>query len=279
MTPRRLLLALCWAWLALVVALPLGIVLVLAFARAAPGLPPFELAFSGGNFSLLVADGFYLRAFVRSLGIAALATMLCLLLGYPLAYGLSRAPAAWRGALLTAVMLPFWTGFLLRVSAWIGLLREDGWINAALGALGVPGAPFPLLYSELAMQLGLVHVYLPFLVLPLYARLSAREVALEEAASDLGAGKWTVFRRVTLPLSLPGVAAGSALVFIPVCGEYVVPELLGGPGAETLGRVLWAEFFANRDWPMAAALAVAMLFVLLLPLALWRWRAGREMAG
>jgi putrescine transport system permease protein len=174
--------------------------------------------------------------------------------------------------LLLLVMLPFWTGFLLRISAWIGLLREGGWLDTALNLFGLPQAH--LLYTPAAMLIGVTYAYLPFMVLPLYARLSKRDPLLEDAAADLGASPAVTFLRVTLPLSMPGVLAGLALVFIPATGEYVIPELLGGPGAQTLGRALWNEFFSDRDWPLAAALATAMLAALLVPMVLLRARAN-----
>ena len=264
-----------WAWLAAFLLAPLAIALVIAFAEARMGVPPFALGFHPGNFALLVADGFYISAAWRSVQVAGISTLACLLIGYPMAFAITRAPARWRHALLTLAILPFWSGFLLRISAWIGLLRDDGWINAALVSLDVPGAPFVLLYTPFAMYVGIAYAYLPFMVLPLYARLSQRDVALEEAAADLGATPWQVFRRVTFPLSLPGVWAGIMLVFIPATGEFVIPELLGGPGAQTLGRVLWDEFFTNRDWPLAAALAVTLLVILLLPAGWWQVRQGR----
>jgi len=265
-----------WAWLAAFLLAPLGIVFVIAFAGHGMGVPPFTIGFHPENFALLVADGFYLSAAARSVQVAGISTLVCLLIGYPMAFAITRAPARWRHALLTLAILPFWSGFLLRISAWIGLLRDDGWINAALVALGVPGAPFVLLYTPFAMYVGIAYAYLPFMVLPLYARLSQRDVALEEAAADLGATPWQVFRRVTFPMSLPGVWAGIMLVFIPAMGEFVIPELLGGPGAQTLGRVLWDEFFTNHDWPIASALAVALLVILLVPAGWWQYRQGRE---
>jgi putrescine transport system permease protein len=195
---------------------------------------------------------------------------LCLLIGYPMALAIARASEQWRSLLLLLVMIPFWTGFLLRIVAWIGLLGDQGWINAVLLGVGVIQAPLHMLYTRFAMYVGMVYCYLPFMVLPLYARLSKQDPALEEAAADLGSTPLVVFLTVTLPLSLPGIAAGLALVFMPTVGEYVIPELLGGPAAQTVGRALWNEFFANHDWPMAAALANALLIGLLLPLGLLR---------
>ena len=257
---RILFLTLSWSWLALLSLAPLGFVLAIALARTADGVPPFRFAMAWDNFSLVLTDPIYRAAFGISLRTAFVTTALCLAIGYPVALAIARAAERWRGPLLLALMVPFWTGFLMRINAWIGMLRHDGWINAALGFLGV--APIRLLYTDTALYIGMVYTYLPFMVLPLYARLAKLDPELSEAASDLGASPWIVFLRVTLPLSLPGVAAGVALVFIPAVGEYVIPELLGGPGARLVGRVLWEEFFQNRDWPMAAALAWGLLIVL-----------------
>ena len=262
-----------WAWLLVSVALPLLVVAALSFSTPVAGVPPFSPLLAApdpASYRLLVEDTFYLNAGLKSLQVAGVASACCLALGYPMALGIARAPVRWRSLLLLLVMLPFWTGFLLRVTAWIGLLRDEGWVNWALGLVGV--GPFRLLYTDFAMYLGVAYAYLPFMILPLYARLSRRDVSLEEAAADLGASRPVVFWTVTWPLSLPGVAAGLALVFIPAMGEYVIPELLGGPGAQTIGRALWNEFFANHDWPTAAAVATALLGALLVPMALLRAR-------
>lgn len=266
---RAWVLAPVWAWLLALVAAPVVIVAALSFSTSIPGVPPYTpllTAPDGSNYATLVADFYYGSATVQSIILAALASVLCLLIGYPMALAIARAPEQWRSLLLLLVMLPFWTGFLLRITAWIGLLRDGGWLDTALALVGV--GPAHLLYTRTAMAIGVTYAYLPFMILPLYARLSKRDSALEDAAADLGAGPWTTFRTVIWPQSLPGVAAGLALVFIPAMGEYVIPELLGGPGAQTLGRALWNEFFSNRDWPMAAALATALLIALLPPL-LW----------
>ena len=270
---RILILAPVWLWLLGFVALPVVIVAALSFSTSIPGVPPYTPLLEApdtGNYAALTEDFFYGAAAVKSLLVATVASVFCLLIGYPMALAIARAPERWRSLLLLGVMLPFWTGFLLRITAWIGLLRDEGWVNAALTAIGLPAVH--LLYTDWAMYIGVTYAYLPFMILPLYANLSKRDPALEDAASDLGAGPWTVFRTVTLPLSLPGVAAGLALVFIPAVGEYVIPELLGGPGAQTIGRALWNEFFSNRDWPMAAAVATALLLVLMVPMVLLRAR-------
>ena len=240
--------------------MPLGIILAIALAVPADTVPPFHFAADMGNFAAVATDPLYRGAFWLSLRTAAISTVLCLTIGYPMALGVARAAERWRGPLLLALMLPFWTGFLMRINAWIGMLRDDGWINAALTFFGL--APVRLLYTDTALYIGMVYTYLPFMVLPVYARLAKLDPALLEAAADLGAAPFRAFLRVTLPLSLPGIAAGMALVFIPCVGEYVIPDLLGGPGAQLIGRVLWDEFFQNRDWPMAASLAWLLLVVL-----------------
>jgi putrescine transport system permease protein len=276
MMHRRLLRLIPGLWLAAFVAVPLLVVVALSVSQPGAGVPPFVLPYSwaGGwqpnwePFALLVADGYYLGAFGQSLWVAGVTAALCLLLGFPRALGIARAAPRWRGPLLLAVLLPFWTGFLPRIGAWTGLLRDEGWVNGVLRARGWIEAPLPLLYSDTALFLGMVHAYLPFAVLPLYASLARLDPALEQAAADLGARPATVFRTVTLPLAWPGALAAFLLVFIPAAGEYVIPELLGPPDALLVGRALWQEFFQNRDWPTAAALAVALLAVLILPI---RW--------
>jgi putrescine transport system permease protein len=233
------------------------------------GFPRLTVAFDA--FALVLTDPYYRDALLISLRIALVATVVCLLIGYPMALAIARAAPRLRSLLLLLVMLPFWTGFLMRLNAWIGLLNDAGWIPRAIAALGITASPPHLLYTDFAMYLGLVYSYLPFMVLPLYASLSRLDPTLLEAASDLGAAPLRGFRTITLPLSLPGVLAGSALVFIPSVGEYVIPELLGGPGAQTIGRALWTEFFDNRDWPTASALATVVLVLLLvLPAAILR---------
>ena len=248
--------------------------LKISLAVPADGVPPYSallhwgagwlprVAISLDSFALILTDPLYRHALLLSVKVAGISTLVCLLAGYPMALAIARAPQRHRSALLLAVMLPFWTGFLMRINAWIGLLQDDGWVNAALVAVGL-GA-HRLLYTDTAMYLGIVYTYLPFMVLPLYARLTRLDPVLLEAAADLGAPPLVAFWRVTLPLSLPGVWAGLLLVFIPAVGEYVIPELLGGPQAQLVGRVLWEEFFANRDWPTASALAVLLLVMLLI---------------
>lgn len=267
MTLRRgLILAVPWLWLLLFLVGPLAIIGAIALAEPADGVPPYVLGLSLGNLELVLTDPLYRNALGLSLRVAAIATLVCLLIGYPMALAIARAPEAWRDPLLLGVMLPFWTGFLMRLNAWVGLLGDQGLVNAGLAWTGI--GPMRLLYTETAMFIGIVYSYLPFMVLPLYAQLSRLDPVLTEAASDLGASPARAFLRVTLPLSLPGIGAGCALVFIPAVGEYVIPEMLGGPDAALIGRMLWDEFFNNRDLPTAAALAVALLGVLVLAPAL-----------
>ncbi len=265
---RLLVLAPVWAWLALTLAAPLAILAAIAVAEPADGVPPFTLGLSLESLTTVLTDPLYRDALLASLRVAALTTLLCLVIGYPAALAIARAPARWRDGLLLALMLPFWTGFLMRINAWIGLLADDGWLAALAGWLA--GEPVHLLYTEAALLLGMVYSYLPFMILPLYANLARLDPALTEASADLGAPPWIGLVKVTLPLSVPGIAAGCALVFIPATGEFVIPELLGGPGAQLAGRVLWAEFFANRDWPMASSLAVVLLGLLLVIPAMGR---------
>jgi putrescine transport system permease protein len=266
-----------YAWLLAFVAAPCLLLLAIAFAAGAESVPPFTWPFGPegwrGSFealATLTADDYYLAAFLRSLRVAFGTAALCLLLAYPMALAIARAPARRQPLLLMAVLLPFWIGFLLRVAAWIGLLRDQGWLNHVLLSLGVIGEPLPMLYTGASMMLGMVHAYLPFAVLPLYATLLRLDRGLEEAAADLGASRFTVFRTVTLPLSAPGAAAAFLLVFIPAAGEYVVPELLGPPEAQLVGRVLWGEFFQNRDWPLASLLALVLLALLVVPIRLFQ---------
>jgi len=278
---RRGLIGIPYLWLLLFTLLPLAIVLKISFAESRLAIPPYgslvefgedglQLAATLENYARLFSDSLYARAYLSSIVYALAATLICLMLGYPMAYAIARAPKAWRVALLMLVILPFWTSFLLRVYAWIGLLKGNGLVNNLLLTLGLVSEPLPLLNNSFAVVLGLVYGYLPFMVLPLYATLEKLDPALLEAAADLGSRPWRAFLAVTLPLSLPGIVAGSLLVFIPAIGEFVIPELLGGPGTLMIGKVLWDEFFNNHDWPAASAVAVAMLVLLALPMAAMR---------
>jgi putrescine transport system permease protein len=274
---RIAVLASVWAWSVLLLAVPFGIVLAISAADSVDGVPPFALGLSAEAFATILTDGLYRDALLASLRVAGVSTACCLLLGYPAALAIARAPERWRDPLLLGLMVPFWTGFLMRINAWIGLLADDGWLALSLSWLA--GGPVRLLYTDAALYLGMVYTYLPFMILPLYASLSRLDPALREAAADLGAPPWVGFLRVTLPLSGPGIVAGCVLVFVPAVGEYVIPELLGGPGAQLVGRVLWSEFFTNRDWPVASALAVTLLLLLLvLPVAVRSAFVGRNSA-
>jgi putrescine transport system permease protein len=266
-----------WVALLLLVAAPLVVVLAMGFGTSAPGVPPVIPPIGAGGWqgsfeawALLFADTYYLEAALRSLRLAALTAGLCLVLGFGMALGIASTAPRWQAPLLALVLLPFWSGFVLRLAAWVGLLRDGGWINATLLHAGLISEPLPLLYSEGAMLLGMVHGYLPFAVLPLTASLARRDLHLEEAAADLGAGRWTVFATITLPMAAPAAAAAFLLVFIPAAGEVVIPEMLGAPDSVLIGRAIWGEFFQTRDWPAAAALSTALLALLLAPIALYQ---------
>jgi putrescine transport system permease protein len=244
--------------------LPLAIVAAISFAESADAIPPFKLIWTMANYRALCSG--CLGAYTNSLALAALATALCLLVGYAIAFAIARTPGVWRQLLLFLVMLPFWTSFLIRVYAWIAILQPSGLVNRLLLAAGVIDAPLPLLYNGFSVTLGLVYSYLPFMILPIYGSLARLDESLVEAAADLGARPRRVFLDVILPLSLPGIAAGCLLVFIPAVGEFVIPDLLGGPGTLMVGKMLWQEFFDNVDWPAAGAIATALVIVLTLPL-------------
>jgi putrescine transport system permease protein len=282
---RRLLIGLPFLWLLVFFLLPLLIVLAISFAEGADAIPPFRplvsLGAAGPTSHLTLANyrelaHTCLLVYATSLANAGLATLLCLLLGYPVAFAIARAPAPWRSLLLFLVMLPFWTSLLIRVYAWIALLQPSGLVNRALLALELAGAPVPLLYNAFSVELGLVYSYLPFMILPLYGSLVRLDKSLVEAAADLGARPWRVFLSVILPLTLPGIAAGMLLVFIPAVGEFVIPDLLGGPNTLMVGKLLWQEFFDNVDWPAASAVAMAMVVLLTAPLLLAQRLLSRE---
>ena len=254
----------------------MGSVAVEDIVSVADGVATITLKF--GNYVFITQDALYFETYLRSLLIALVTTLLCLLLGYPFAYFMARARSTLQPALLMLVMLPFWTSFLLRVYAWRGLLTEGGWvaefitatgIDHALFALGLINAPGQLMHTPFSLVLGMTYTYLPFMILPLYGNLAKMDLRHLEAAADLGAQPWTAFWKVTVPLSGAGIIAGSMLVFIPCVGEYVIPELLGGPETQMIGRVLWDEFFANNDWPMASSVAVVMVLLIIVPLAMF----------
>jgi putrescine transport system permease protein len=220
-----------------------------------------KLNWDNGFFS----DNLYYKAGKNAVFTAFISTLLCLLIGFPMAYGIARSPTTWRSTLLMLVILPFWTSFLIRVYAWMGILKNNGLINNFLIWLGVINDPIPMMNTNFAVFIGIVYSYLPFMILPLYSTLEKMDLSLLEAAEDLGCRPWKAFLQITVPLAMPGIIAGSMLVFIPCVGEYVIPELLGGPDSLMIGRILSNEFFSNRDWPVASAVAMAILIILLIP--------------
>jgi putrescine transport system permease protein len=286
---QPLVLIIPYSWMLLFFLIPFITVLKISLADSIIARPPFtpliswtdqdhlSLTVTFDNFKYLLQDDLYLKSYLNSLFIAAISTLLCLLIGYPMAFAIARAPVQWRNIMLLMVVLPFWTPFLLRVYAWIGLLDENGLINRALEWAHVITSPLTLLYTPFAVYLGIIYSYLPFMVLPLYATLERLDATLDDAASDLGATPFTVFRDVTLPLSLPGIIAGSLLVFIPAVGEFVIPDLLGNASNVMIGRVLYDEFFSNRDWPTASAVAIALLIALVVPIILFQYFQNKQL--
>ncbi len=270
--------ALPFLWLGVFFLLPFALVLAIALGTNAPdSVPPVELGFSLKSFALLFTDDLYLAAWLTSLRIAATSTVVTLLLGYPMAYAIARAAPERRPLLLMLVVLPFWTSFLIRVYAWMGLLDENGLLNQFLRWSGIAANPATILGTEWAILLGIVYAYLPFMVLPLYATLEKLDAGLLEAAADLGARPIAAFLTITLPLSLPGIVAGCLLVFIPAVGEFVIPDLLGGTETLMIGKVLWDEFFTNADWPLASAVAICLLVLLVGPIALFQRQQVRSL--
>ena len=280
---RALIIAVPTLWLLLFFLAPFLVVVKISLSEAMLAMPPYAplldwdggegrllLRFNLGNYFYLWQDSLYLSAYLSSVKIAFIATLITLMVAFPMAYYIARAPDRWRNILLMLVILPFWTSFLLRVYAWIGFLKNNGVINNALLSLGLIDEPIVMLQTDFAVYVGIVYTYLPFMVLPLYANLVKLDTSLLEAAADLGARPIICFATITVPLALPGIIAGSMLVFIPAVGEFVIPALLGGPDTLMIGRVLWDEFFSNRDWPVASAVAVAMLLLLALPVMILR---------
>jgi putrescine transport system permease protein len=275
---RTLVTSVPYVWLLLFFLVPFVIVLKISFSAAQIAMPPYEPLFHWasaqvlqiqlnlGNFAFLVEDNLYIKAYLNSIFVAGVSTLLCLLIGYPIAYSMARSNPSTRNILLLLVTLPFFTSFLLRVYAWIGILKNNGLINNALMSFGLIDQPIQMLQTDFAVYVGIVYSYLPFMILPLYANLEKMDLTLLEAAADLGCKPWQGFLKITLPLSLPGVVAGCLLVFIPAVGEFVIPSLLGDPGMLMIGKVLWTEFFNNRDWPVASAVAIALLLFLVIPI-------------
>ena len=288
---RSLVSAVPFLWLFLFFLVPFIIVLKISFSDAQIAMPPYqpllhwvsekalEIKLNFGNFAFLVEDNLYWKAYLNSIKIAGVSTLLCLLLGYPMAYAMARSAPSTRNVLLLLVILPFWTSFLLRVYAWIGILKNNGLINNALMALGIIDQPIQMLQTDFAVYIGIVYSYLPFMILPLYANLEKMDLTLLEAAEDLGCRPWEAFLKITLPLSVPGIIAGCLLVFIPAVGEFVIPALLGDPGILMIGKVLWTEFFNNRDWPVASAVAIALLLFLVIPIMYFQRAQDAESAA
>jgi len=279
---RRLVIIVPYAWLLIFFLVPFLIVLKISFSEPVMSMPPYaptiDLAdgisgifdafrqFSFSNYLWLTEDSLYINAYISSIRIAFISTMLTLLIGFPLAYGMARAPSSLRPTLLMLVILPFWTSFLIRVYAWIGILKPEGLLNQALMAIGLIDDPLIILNTDTAVYIGIVYSYLPFMVLPLYAALEKMDYALIEAAQDLGCTPISAFWKITFPLAIPGIVAGCLLVFIPAVGEFVIPDLLGGSRTLMIGKTLWSEFFNNRDWPVSSAVAVLLLLILVVPI-------------
>lgn len=291
---RRALLA-PYVWLALFFIAPLLLVLRISFSRSVTAQPPYEPTFAAGatlaewmeqaqKFSLdsyrgLLADPLYLESYLTSLGVAALSTFCALLIAYPLALAIARSDRRWRGALIALAVAPFWTSFLIRVYAWVAILKDEGLFNHALMSLGLIAEPLPIFATTTAVVIGIVYSYLPFVILPIYNALERQDASLMEAAADLGASPLRAFLSVTLPLSMPGVIAGALLMFIPAVGEFVIPDLLGGSDTMMIGRVMWNDFFENRDWPAASAGAIVLLVLLVGPIVWFERRQAREAAA
>jgi len=293
MNYRRLFLILVpYTWLLLLFLVPFGIVLKISLSDQALAIPPYtptldlsqgwdgiKALFSGfdmENYVWLGQDNLYWKAYISSVTIAFLSMCLTLAVGYPIAYGMASASEEWRPTLMMLVILPFWSSFLIRVYAWIGILGQEGFLNQFLLWIGMIDEPLVILNTPIAVYIGIVYTYLPFMVLPIYATLEKLDVDLLEAAEDLGCSRFKAFWLITMPLSRPGVIAGCFLVFIPVVGEFVIPSLLGGSRTLMIGKVLWDEFFSNRDWPVASAVAVLLLLILIIPIVLFQRQQQRQ---
>ncbi|CAN0653899.1 ABC transporter permease subunit [Nitratireductor aquimarinus] len=288
----RLVIAVPYLWLLVFFLAPFLIVFKISLSEPALSMPPYMPAFdladgisgliekirtlSFGNYFWLLDDPLYTNAYLSSIWIAGVSTLITLAVGYPIAYGMARAPAAIRPTLLMLVILPFWTSFLIRVYAWIGILKPEGLLNQFLMFTGLIDEPLIILNTTTAIYIGIVYSYLPFMVLPLYSTLEKMDESLIEAARDLGCSRTSAFWKVTFPLSLPGVVAGCMLVFIPAVGEFVIPDLLGGSQTLMIGKTLWTEFFNNRDWPVSSAVAVILLLILIVPIMLFQRSQARS---
>ncbi|AVT78179.1 MULTISPECIES: ABC transporter permease [Rhodopseudomonas] len=293
--PARLAAVAPYVWMLLFFLVPFGFVVKISLSHTAIAQPPYTPVFdlaagwtalraafdalSADNFKLIFGDHLYVVSYLRSLTVAAVSTAILLLIGYPIAYAMARLPRRWQPLAMMLVIVPFWTSFLIRIYAWINILQHDGLLNQLLLALHIVSKPVVWLSTDTAMYVGIVYSYLPFMVLPLYATLAKLPHSLSEAAADLGASPRQAFWLVTFPLSLPGIGAGVLLCFIPIVGEFVIPDLLGGSTSPMIGQTLWLEFFTNRDWPVASALAVLLLGVLLLPLLIYERAQRRQLEG
>ncbi|MEN0105033.1 MAG: ABC transporter permease subunit [Pseudomonas sp.] len=289
-TGRHAVIGVPFLWLFLFFMLPFFIVLKISFAEADVAIPPYteiysfveqklQVVLNLGNYVMLSEDELYISAYLGSLKMALISTVLCLIIGFPMAYGIARANKDTQTVLLLLIMMPTWTAILIRVYAWMGILSNNGLLNAALLGMGLIDEPLQILNTNLAVYIGVVYSYLPFMVLPLFANLVKHDLSLLEAASDLGSTNFNNFWKITVPLAKNGIIAGCMLVFIPVVGEFVIPELLGGPETLMIGKVLWQEFFNNRDWPVASALAVVMLAILIVPIILFNRSQAKELEG
>ncbi|MDQ8699644.1 ABC transporter permease subunit [Hyphomicrobium sp. LHD-15] len=279
---RWLLISVPYLWLVVFFLVPFFIVFKISLSDIATAIPPYTPTFDitdirgflsqldFENYAFIFSDSLYVNAYFSAIKIAAISTLLTLLVAYPIAYGMARAPKEWQPTLVMLVILPFWTSFLIRVYAWIGILKKEGLLNLFLMNLGVISEPLTIMNTTTAVYIGIVYSYLPFMILPLYASLEKINPSLLEAAADLGSPPWKSFWQVTFPLSLPGVIAGCFLVFIPATGEFVIPDLLGGSETLMIGKTLWGEFFSNRDWPVSSAVAVVLLLVLVVPIVLFQ---------
>lgn len=290
-TGRTAVTAIPYLWLLLFFLVPFIIVLKIAFAEPRIGIPPYsplvqwldggvaQIKLNFATFRTMFEDSLYWKAYLNSIKVAGISTLLCLLIGYPIAYSIARAQSTMRHILLMMVILPFWTSFLLRVYAWIGILKNNGLINNFLMWTGIIDEPIVMLQTDFAIYVGIVYSYLPFMILPLYSNLEKMDLTLLEAAADLGARPFKTFMKITLPLSIPGIVAGSMLVFIPAVGEFVIPELLGPSDSLMIGKVLWQVFFTKRDWPTACAVAIALLLLLVIPIVLLQRAQAAESKG
>ncbi|NVK06522.1 MAG: ABC transporter permease subunit [Marivivens sp.] len=292
---RLIVIGIPFTWLLLFFLVPFAIVIKISLSDPAIAIPPYSptLELSGGwaglkaffsqldfeNFTFLTLDPLYYTAYLSSLKIATISTLLTLGVAFPMAYGMARAPEEWRATLMMLVILPFWTSFLIRVYSWMGILGKEGFLNMILLWLGIIDEPLTILNTNTAVYIGIVYTYLPFMILPIYSTLEKLDLSLIEAAEDLGCTRTSAFWLITVPLSVPGVVAGCFLVFIPALGEFVIPSLLGGSDTLMIGKVLWEEFFSNRDWPVASAVAVILLAILIIPIILFQRNQQKQLEG